>query len=350
MIAVADLTEDTRLAWDAYVRGADLGLPTHLAGWREVMHKTGGYATRYLLAHRDETVVGVLPMFFVRSALVGNTAMTMPGGLCADDVEAASALVQAGQAAARRAGMRRFVLQDGRQAWPGGLHTRSSHVHWVVDVGMDSEALWNRLHRNLRRQVRMARSNGLAVEIDRTGQALPDFYAVFSRFCHEAGTPVYSRHFLENVVDAFPGGFNIAVVRREGQAIGGFFQLELGEAMVGMWGATLHAYLELRPNYLAYWSLLEDAAQRGFRLLDMGRSPAGSNASAFKGQWGGACSPVYQQTARLDAAGSTGNGAHPDGAEHGTPGMQLVTRLWPSLPLAVASYLGPKLRRHVPFG
>ena len=228
--------------------------------------------------------------------------------------------------------------------------SRSDHVHWVVDVREGAEALWSHLHRNLRRQVRMATSNGLVVEIDRSGQALAAFYDVFSRFTHEVGTPVFSRRFLENVVEIFPGGFNIAVVSHEGQPIGAFFQLEMGQVMVGMWGATPHAYLELRPNYLAYWSLIEDAARRGFHVLDMGRSLAGSNASAFKGQWGGACAPVYQQVATLGAAGSADTGVQRADRHRGTPGLQWVTRLWPRLPLPVASYLGPKLRHHVPFG
>ena len=120
--------------------------------------------------------------------------------------------------------------------------------------------------------------------------------------------------------------------------------------MVGMWGATPHAYLDLRPNYLAYWSLLEDAARRGFHALDMGRSLAGSNASAFKGQWGGVCAPVYQQVATLGAARSADNGVQRADSHRGTPGGQWVTRWWPRLPLPVASYLGPKLRHHVPFG
>lgn len=362
-LEILELSDDTCAAWDAFVRSADAGLPTHLAGWRDVLRSTNGYQTCYLLA-RDcvqNRVVGVLPLFFVRSVLVGNTAMTMPGGLCADGDEAAAALLQAGKAAARSAGMRRFVLQDSRQAWSAGLQTRCDHVHWVVDVRIGADALWSRLDRNLRRQVRMARDKGITVEIDRSGQALPAFYEVFSRFTHEAGTPVYSKRFLENVAAAFPGGFNIALVHCQGEAaaIGGFFQLEMGRQMVGMWGATLHAYLALRPNYLAYWTLLEDAARRGFDVLDMGRSPAGSNASAYKGQWGGVSAPVYQQTARLAAASSNGTAPgvvqSPDAlaALHGpaetAPG-RWVARVWPRLPLPVATYLGPKLRRHVPFG
>lgn len=350
MIDVVALADATCPAWDGYVRAAPDGLPLHLSGWREVMSRTHGYETAYLLAQRSGRIAGVLPLFFVRSLLVGNTAMTLPGGLCADDDETAAALIHHGQELARQANMRRLVVLDGRRAWAAGLETHSSHVHWTVDVRQGPEALWNQLDRNLRRQVRMARSNGVDVAIDRTGQALDAFYDVFSRFTHEAGTPVYSRRFLEHVVDTFPGGFNIALVRLAGQPIGGFFQLEMGRSMVGMWGATLHAHLALRPNYLAYWSLLEDAARRGFHTLDMGRSPAGSTASAFKGQWGGVCSPVYRQAVSLGLAGSADADSVAADVRTQPSGLQFVTRVWPSLPLPVASYLGPKLRRHVPFG
>ena len=90
MTTIGELTEDTRIDWDAYVRSAPGGLPTHLSGWRDVLRKTGGYETRYLMARQDGRVVGVLPLFFVRSALVGKSAMTMPGGLCADSDEIAA--------------------------------------------------------------------------------------------------------------------------------------------------------------------------------------------------------------------------------------------------------------------
>ena len=121
MTTLCELTDDTRIDWDAYVRSAPEGLPTHLSGWRDVLRKTGGYETRYLMARQDGRVVGVLPLFFVRSALVGKSAMTMPGGLCADSNEIAVSLIHEGQSIARLAGMRRFVVQDGRQEWPAGL-------------------------------------------------------------------------------------------------------------------------------------------------------------------------------------------------------------------------------------
>lgn len=346
MSTIVELTQELCPLWDAYVTQAAHGLPQHLSGWRDVLYKTSGYATHYLMAREGGRVVGVLPLFLVHSRLIGNTAMTVPGGLCAESSQVAGELIARGQEIACRAKAKRFILHDTRQIWPGDLCTSTAHVHWIVDVRMGVEALWKGLDGNIRRQIRMARRNQLTVEIDRSGASLGDFYEVFSRYTHQMGTPVFGRNFLEHIVETFPGGFDIAVVRTGRQPIGGYFQLGMGDTLYGMWGASLRQYLELRPVYLAYWEILRDAVAHGYHVLDMGRSPAGSNASRFKGQWGGIARPVYQQVASL------GNSRPAEGLAQQIQTdnkFQLVRHIWPKLPLPVARYLGPKLRYHVPF-
>lgn len=347
MIAITELGDQDCPAWDAYVKDASHGLPHHLSGWRQVLRKTHGYETPFLMARDGERVLGVLPTFVVRSFLVGNTAMTMPGGLCAESEDVAAQLIARGKDIATQADAKRFVLQDTRRAWPDDLHTTTDHVHWIVDVRMGSDELWEGLDGNIRRQVRIARRNGLTAEIDRTGKCLGEFYDVFSRCTHQFGTPVFGRDFLEHIIHAFPDGFSIAVVRQEERPIGGYFQLQMGNSVYGMWGATLREYFKQRPVYLAYWEMLSDACQNGYHYLDMGRSPTGSNASKYKAQWGGASKPIYQQVASLGnphaAAGGEANEIHANGK------YQLFMRLWPKLPLPAVQYLGPKLRRHVPF-
>jgi FemAB-related protein (PEP-CTERM system-associated) len=346
LITIAELTDQDSRAWDAYVRSAAHALPQHLSGWRQVLRKTHGYETPFLMARDGERITGVLPLFLVPSLLTGKTAMTMPGGLCADSDEIALRLIARGKEIALQAKAKCLILQDTRQAWPGDLYTTTHHEHWVVDVRMDPEELWKGLHGNIRRQVRIARRNQLSVEIDRTGKCLGEFYDVFSRYTHQIGTPIFGRDFLEHIIEIFPDGFNIALVRSEGQPIGGYFQLQMGNTVYGTWGATLREYLKQRPVYLAYWEILNDTSASGCHYLDMGRSPTGSDASKYKGQWGGVSAPIYQQVASTGTSRTAGSVTHQlqsDGK------LKLAMQLWPKLPLPVVQYLGPKLRRHVPF-
>ena len=346
MITISELTDQDSLAWDAYVRAAEHGLPQHLSGWSVVLQDTHGYETPFLMAREGERVVGVLPLFLLRSLLTGGTAMTMPGGLCADSDEVAAGLIARGKEITQQAKAKRLILQDTRQVWPGDLQTTTHHEHWVVDVRADPEELWQGLHGNIRRQVRIARRNELTVEIDRTGVSLNAFYDVFSRYTHQIGTPVFGLNFLDHIIETFPEGFNIAVVRSQGQPIGGYFQLQMGKTIYGMWGATLREYFKQRPVYLAYWEILSDASANGYHYVDMGRSPTGSNASKYKGQWGGTSRPIYQQISSIGGsrpARSITNQIQSDSK------MKLAMQIWPKLPLPVVQYLGPKLRRHVPF-
>ncbi len=347
---VTELTYAERGLWDAFVQAAPHGLPQHLSGWQDVLANTYGYDTCYLVAWHEAnghgpTIAGVMPLFLVKSPIFGRTAMTMPGGLCAEDESAATALLEQARAVAHRAHAKRLVLHDTRQAWPGEWTTTCDHENWLVDLRPGHEAVWQRLDRNIRRQVRMAKRNGLTHVVDRSGAKIGEFYQVLSRFTHQVGTPVFGCRFLENTVAAFPGGFNIVMVYHENQPIGGYFQLEMAQAHYGVWGATLHEYLELRPVYLAYWEIIADTMAQGRDWLDMGRSPAGSSISKYKGQWAQHAIPVYQQVMGLRAGAAT-SVAHQASSD---ARFRSVRQLWPRLPFAVAQFLGPRLRRYVPF-
>ncbi len=333
-------------AWDTFVRASTGGLPQHLAGWQTVLTHTYGYETHYLCAERTPgEMAGVLPLFVVRSPLLGTTLTTLPGGLCAEDEAAARALLAEAKTLARRLRAKRLVLHDTRCAWPGELQTSCDHEDWLVDLRGGADAVAAGLDRNIRRQVRMAERNGLTAVVDRSGERLDDFYAVLSRFTHQAGTPVFGRGFLAEVIAAFPNGFNLVLIYQGVQPIGGYFQLELGDTNYGTWGATLHDFLELRPVYLAYWTILMDSVTRGLAWLDMGRSPVGSNAAKYKSQWATGSRPVYQQT------WSPGNQPVAGVAQqvHSDERFQAFRRIWPKLPLPMAQLLGPMVRRHIPF-
>ncbi len=332
--------------WDDFVRRMPDGLPMHLSAWRDVMQQTYGYRTAYLIAREAGDIVGVLPLFLVRSRLLGDTLTSMPGALCAADAAVATVLIGHALDIAGQWGAARFRLHDARREWPGDLQSSVLHEHWLRDLSMGADALWNELDPNLRRQVRKARKNGLRVEIDRTGNLLEPFYDVFCRFTREAGTPVFGRTFLQNVIVGFAGSFNFVVVWHEETPIGGYFQLEMGDTVFGVWGAALRDYLNLRPVHLAMWELMSDLIDRGFRCLDMGRSPANSNASQFKGQWGGVKAPVFQQVQRLTR--HRDSDAVAGGVEQNAS-FQLFMRVWPKLPLSMTQSIGPRLRRHLPF-
>jgi len=337
--------------WDAFVQQTRGGLPQHLAAWQTVLHNSYGYQTHYLMAEDEQGVfAGVLPLFVVRSPLLGSTLTTLPGGICADDEESAAALLAEAKRTLRSVHAKRLVLHDSRQEYTAngqaGFHSTCDHEEWFLDLQGGEEKVLASLDRNIRRQIRMAERNELKAVVDRTGTTLDDFYLVMSRFTHQAGTPIFARKFLAEVIAAFPNDFNIVMVYKDSQPLGGYFQLELGKTNYGVWGATLHEFLELRPVYLAYWTIIADSIERGFETLDMGRSPIGSNASQYKSQWATRSRPVYQQTWSLNERPVASVAKQAQSDER----FQNFRRIWPKLPLPLTQLMGPLIRPQIPFG
>ena len=131
MVDIVELTHEKRPFWDHYVCQSPHGLPMHLSGWQDVMMQTYGYETKYLTAVSKGNIVGVLPLFLVRSSITGNVARSMPGGMCADSEATAAALHKAGKAWAKQKKARQLWMADSRICWPGNLQTSREHVHWT---------------------------------------------------------------------------------------------------------------------------------------------------------------------------------------------------------------------------
>lgn len=344
MLKIIDLANEQRGAYDQFIDRAPTGLPQHLSGWQDVLAQTYGYKTRFLTAVKDQAIVGAMPLFLIDSPLLGRTVRTMPGGLVASNDTIAAALIDEAKRWTAVSGASRLLIADGRCTWRDEtLQCSSDHVTWTKDLRAGEAAVWQQLHANIRRQVRLARKNDLTVQIRRDAKAIQPFYKLFLQFTHKNGTPLFGLNFLENVVAAFPERFSIALVYRYERPLGGYFQLECGDAVVGLWGASLHQFLKLRPVYLAYWEIMREAMRHEFNTLDMGRSPINANTSRFKGQWGGVSTPIYQLS-----TSSPDRTKRPPPAEP-TEKFRLVRRCWPYLPEPVAKYLGPKLRKHMPF-
>lgn len=275
---------------------------------------------------------------------MGDALTSLPGGVCASAPEASAALVTAAERRARSLGVDYLALRDTFDPIAPGLKTVDEHAVFVLDVPSDPEEVLPALPSNMRRYVRQGLKRGAGATSGQDG--LMDFYAMFARFCRDVGTPVFSAEFLQRVADALGERWMVVCVRHEDAVVGGGFQILLGDTVWGLWGGSLHAALDLRPNHLLAWECMRYAAENGFRYLNTGRSQVGSGQYRFKRQWGGESQPLYQHFALLqrDTVPDVLNGAGPSRAQ------RAFTEVWRRLPVPVASTIGPRLRQHIPFG
>ena len=169
---------------------------------------------------------------------------------------------------------------------------------------------------------------------------LPEFYAVFSRNMRDLGTPVYGRSLFRGVLEQFPAGAELCVVRADRRAVAAALLLH-GRGVTEVPSASaLRAYHPTNCNMLMYWHLLERAVERGQAAFDFGRSSARQQHLSLQGAVG---RPAGAGRMAIPRAVRPGRRDAPE-----NPRYRLLVRAWRRLPVGLSRLIGPPIVRGIP--
>ncbi|MBX9789762.1 MAG: GNAT family N-acetyltransferase [Pirellulales bacterium] len=305
-----------------------------------------GLETLRLTAWRRDSPVGLLPLVWQMSTLLGTRLISLPwfdsAGVVANDEPAANRLVMAAREAAMRRRVPTVELRQARpvDGWPLG---DTDKALLRLRLTADPDELWHKLPSKVRNQVRKGEKSGLSVEVSHDAQSsqrlVPEFHRVYATNMRDMGSPSHSLRFLETVVDSFPDKCRLAIVRLNGNAVGGGLTLASGRALEIPWASSSRQFGSLCVNHVMYWQLLRTACVGRFEWFHFGRSTIDSGPYHFKKQWGAEAVPLAWHVWCQQATG---------GSPRHDRRLQLAARLWRRLPLSVARRLGPRVIRHLP--
>lgn len=316
----------------------------HRWEWKEVVQDSFGWPTFYLMASEFGTVKGILPIVLQDSWLLGKSASSMPllqgGGILATDSKAAEALLQRAIEISATAGAKYLELRH--QSDPKlGLPMRTDKIRDVLTIDEDTERMFKSLDSRLRTSIRKGSKAGLVASFGGR-DLLDEFYSVFAHNMRDLGTPVYSKSFFANVLAALTPDVHICVVRDKNKPVASAFLIGYRDAIESAWASSIRESLPLKPNQFLHWSVVCFAADKGYRVLDFGRSSAGSGTHNYKAQWGCETFPLYWYYWAPNSVGAS------VAANRQDPKFRLAIRAWQKLPLTIANWLGPTVVRHFP--
>src|SRR5207302_7671352 len=105
------------------------------------------------------------------------------------------------------------------------------------------------------------------------------------------------------------GGFVGVVETSAGEPVAAGLFLGRGRTLVYKYGASDASAWHLKPNHLLYWSAIEWAAERGFQVLDLGKTElANAGLRRFKAGWGAEELPLVHTRGGPAAAAADGDG------------------------------------------
>jgi FemAB-related protein (PEP-CTERM system-associated) len=341
--------------WDDFVRHNPTGTFCHLSGWQQVVEHTWSHRQVSLYAEQNGQIVGVLPLFLIRSRWFGapfgtrllSTPNAVYGGAVANTAETYRALIEAARSLAidqkvdylelREAGLSDFESSDGmgqRLDLPG------LYVAFERSLVADEEALMKSFPRDIRRMIRQGEKHGLRAELGRE-ELLDEFYEVYAVSVRNLGTPVFPKKLFANFLHEFPANSDILLIRQGRQVAGAVLSFYFRDTVMPYYGGAYREYHHAGINNFMYWELMRRSAQLGFTRFDFGRSKLGTGAYEFKRGWRMTERPLPYQffPIRIDKLPNL----NPT-----NPKFKLLIEIWKRLPLGITKLIGPKIVRNFP--
>jgi FemAB-related protein (PEP-CTERM system-associated) len=345
MVSCRPLDGATAVAWDRFVAGHPAATFFHRSAWAGLIEQVFEHRAYPVLAERDGTVCGVLPLVHVRTRLFGRSLASLPfcvyGGPLAADREAARALESYAADLQRKLGAPSLELRQ-REALPDGW---LGDTDWATRDGLyatfrraiaaSDEANLKAIPRKQRAMVRKGIELGLRSEVSQdAGKVWP----IYAESVRNLGTPVFPRRWFEALLAAFPGESDVVTILDGEEPIAAVLNFYWrGEVLPYYGGGTALARQRYGNDFL-YWEVTRRAAARGCTGFDFGRSKAGTGAHAFKKNWGFEPEPLPYRYRLLPGASIP---------EHNplNPKYKAMIAAWRRLPLPVANLLGPRIVR-----
>ena len=395
-IEIKIISPSDTATWDTYVNVHPQATLYHLSGWKNVIEKTYGHKTYYLVARatsssfhpamsyeldRDSdpklsamsqelgsnAVVGILPLVHLKHFLFGNSLISIPffdiGGILADDVEIEKALLSEAirlghEIRAKTIELRhiypiKFFEKDSEadlirakessQSSSSCLKihtaTKSHKVRMLLELPESSEILMKSFKSKLRSQIKKPIKEGLVSKVGGL-ELLGDFYKVFSINMRDLGSPLHSKKLIQHVLEEFPEKARIVLVYKDSEPLACSIIAGFKDTLENPWASSLHNYSRMAPNMLLYWTMLEYACNNGYNKFDFGRSTPSEGTYKFKEQWGAKPTPLHWHYLSL-------NGTTIDQETSEKSKFDKAIQYWQKLPVPVTKVIGPMIRKHI---
>jgi FemAB-related protein (PEP-CTERM system-associated) len=340
-VSVREFRESDRVPWDRFVIGCDAGTFFHRSGWREIYEEVFRHRTHYLLAERNDQIVGVLPLVRLKSLLFGHSLVSLPfavyGGVAATDSEATQALHRRAVELGRSLGVEHLELRNvaaTELAWP----RQELYVTFRKNLLPEAEANLLSIPRKQRAMVRKGIQRQLRSEVD-TG--IGCFFDLYADNMHRHGTPPHSRRYFETLRRIFADDCEVLTVfSPQGKAVSSVLSFYFRDEVLPYYAGDLVDARELAANDFKYWELMRRACERGLGIFDYGRSKRDSGSFDFKRNWGFEATPLHYEYVLYKRDSIPQNNPL-------NPRYRLAIDAWRKMPRRLVNLVGPALARQL---
>lgn len=342
-VTVLPLSPDTYAKWDEFVEAHTLGTPFHLVAWKKTLESVFGYESRCLVALRNETVEGILPLFFVQNFLRGKLLISSPfavyGGILAKSEEAHAALATGAADLARNLDVEYLEFRNAHPEQRVGWNPVTRYVTFTKPLTpIAGDAFVQSLPKKTRNLVRKALKSQYTSRVTRDWRT---FESLYSKNLRRLGTPSFPAKLFPTLLANFGDIVDIREVLLDNKVVAVSFNFLFHGEMHTYYAASDQDALQFAPNMFLYYDHLVWAGQNAIHTFDFGRSKRNTGTCDFKSQWDTVMRELPYEILLVKRKDM------PDFSPV-NPKFSLPIKIWQKLPLPVTRIVGPHLNRLFP--
>lgn len=295
-ISISLLHKEIEADYRRYIDRSPESSIYHTIEWRNVIANTYNYVPFYIVAFRDNNVVGVLPLFRVDSMLGGRRFVSLPFshtcGILCDDIVALTTILKFAETLTIEQDSHYLEIKCSTPL-PEEVKLAKSKLVYdsILKLDNDIDTLWKNLDGSTRRGVKKGLSSKLTIKTGSTQQEFNEFYNLELATRKRQGSPPYSANFFSNLCKHFEksGDLVVHLAMYNGISIAGIVMAYHKNKAIYAYGGSLHdrEYLLMRPNNLLMWQAIEESKRRGCKTFDFGTTDmANKGLLSFKRGWG----------------------------------------------------------------
>jgi FemAB-related protein (PEP-CTERM system-associated) len=337
---ICELENKDEMNWDKYVLNHQGSTFYHLIGWKNVVEKSYGHKSYYLMVKEDKEIKGIFPIFLMKSLLFGKKTVSVPfapyGGPIGDNRTIEESLIERGVDITNKNNVDYMELRNNISR-DSKLVTNTNYMTIILKLDANPDLVWKGFNNKLRNAVRKS----LKSDLEMSNGSVEDFYNLYSKNMRDLGTPTHNKEFFSAIISEFRDKAYILTVRHNGKSVSAAILLYFKDTVISGWAASDRKYKDLNPNNLLYWSAIKMACEKGYKFFDFGRSIEGSGTYRFKKPWGAEENHLqyeyYLNTIK-----------HMPDTSQANANRKLFAWIWQTLPLSLTNAIGPKLRGSLP--
>ncbi|MGV8115807.1 lipid II:glycine glycyltransferase FemX [Methanothrix soehngenii] len=262
----------------------------HTPEWKAFLEKTFGYEPRYLYA-TDESgrLIGMLPLFEVKSRLTGNRLCSVPFSHecgCLGDSVTRNALIDGAVAFRDKSHIEKIEIRSTVEN--PCFQEKNTFCTHILELSQNLQETWKRLDKSsVRWAIRKSEKLGVSVESSTTIEDLKEFYELNCLTKQILGVPCHPWKFFKNLFSILNGNVRMYISRHKGNTIAGGVIEHYRDRVLYGYGAADPSQLYLHPYNAFIWKSIEDACINGCRAYDFGRTSCDNTGLIqFKKKWG----------------------------------------------------------------